>query len=268
MPRISFPGRPGAGLRRGALGIGLGLSFGGRAPAAAPDYPTRWGAVANYALDEAAGANDAIAALGGQNLTQHGSPGSQAGIIGTARLISSVGTKYFSHADTVLFRQGAFDMAWAGWLYSDAATLGLSQAVLSKDGGTAGYHLRLTNANQLLFISRQTGGADYARITSSVVLAANTWYFFLVCLDFVNAQLTISVNGGAFETPASGTGMPGAGSAEFQLGHDPSGGDVQYRGALDEVSLFKSPPGGLAGVKTELRDRLYNSGAGRAYPWS
>ena len=41
-----------------------------------------------------------------------------------------------------------------------------------------------------------------------------------------------------------------------------------HDGRLDAWVWGKSPPLGIAALATGIRDRLYNSGAGREYPWT
>jgi hypothetical protein len=240
----------------------LVLLGGGVAPVAAPiDYPARYGAVAHYALDEASG--NAIATLGGLDLTAVNAPGATTGKVSGARAISSSGTKCFTRADDVLFRQGSYDFALGFWV--NPTTVGADQALISKDGSTTGWHTRFTSANKILFISRQAGGADYGRVTSTTALSASTWSYVLLGVDFASALVFVSINAGAFDT-AVGTGTPGPGTANFELGRNPSAGETVFTGALDEVTIFK--PTGIASLRAEMASRLYNGGAGLAYPWA
>lgn len=240
-----------------------GLSLAGGA--AATNYLTRYGAVANYPLDEASATQNALAAIGGLDLTRTGAPPVAAGVVAGARSCNAVGSQSFSHVDDPVFRIGAFDWAIGFWANVDAGEIGAARALVSKDGGTAGWHFRLQADGTVLFIVRQTGGADFARKASAVAITGGAWYFVFAYIDVAAPEVGISLNGGAFQT-AAGTGTPGPGAAAFTVGA--TNGDAGVRALFDEVSVFNPPAPGIGSLKTEMRDRLYNSGAGRPQPYS
>jgi hypothetical protein len=259
---------PSIGADLGYLSAGMG-EVGPAASGAAPiDYVARYGAVAHYALDEASGANDAIAALGGVNLEAAGSPASAAGQIGTARVVTGASGANFNApvGQEAWLAQGDFDYWFAVWAYPTVASPGSRESILSKDGGSSGYFLGRQPDTTPIYVVRQAGGADCGRIASATVVPANAFAFLMCYFDSVAREVGISVNGGAF-TPFGTTGSPGGGSTRFRIGDSPGTGEP-FAGRVDEFSWGKQPPLGIGTLKTEIRDRLYAAGAGRAFPWS
>jgi hypothetical protein len=229
----------------------------------------RWGVVEHWALSEASGAG--LASISGANgLTDNNTVTSAAGkVYGTARQFTAANSESLSVADNEALSGGAFDFWGAAWVYLDSK--GAERAVMSRySPGAGGREWFLTFANAAdrfsLSITPDNTFGSLVTLTANTFGAPSTaaWYFVMFYQRF-GSTIGISVNGGAFDTAAFMLGTTDS-AAPFWIGR---ANDVTYMdGRIGPAVYGRSPPGGLTvALATEIRDRLWNGGNGRAYPW-
>lgn len=234
------------------------------------DYPARWGVVEHWAGNEASGAR--LASISSANdMTAVNAPTSAAGLVyPTARQYTAASSQYHSLADNAAVSAGDIDFWLAGWFYFDS---------IAANRGLIGKWSAATSDEYLLFYDTSTNrfkwfvcpdgiDANAVSLTASTfgALSISTWYFAMAYHDAVSNLIGISINGGAFNTVAHATGVFD-GTAAFRVSSYATSPTGFMDGRIGPVTFGKSPPGGIAGLATEIRDRLYNGGAGRAYPW-
>jgi len=89
------------------------------------------GLVAYYKFDEAAG--NAVATVGGLDLTATGAPASAAGLVVNTRTLTTAGTDYFMRTDNAVFEAGAGSFTVAFWIkLASLPTEGTYQGVVTK----------------------------------------------------------------------------------------------------------------------------------------
>lgn len=227
-------------------------------------FPVRWGLVEHWNLDEASGTR---AGVNGNTLTDNNTVTQAAGKMGNAAQFTAVNTEYLSVADNAALSTGDVDFWMGCWVYFDST--GAYLDLISKDTSgqrELGLFFDLV-ATQLAFVVFPDG-VNGIQVNASTLgtPSLTTWYFVLAWHDSVNNTINIKVNNGATDATSHSTGVRD-GMAPFTLGAR-SDGFFYLNGRLDEVSFGKSPPGGIAGVISEISSRLYNGGAGLSYPWN
>ncbi len=181
----------------------------------------------------------------------------------TNTVTSATSTQSSAHNTSAFFRAAASetltnaaiqlaDTDWtvAGWLYRDAtgvdtlASCGnaTSSLILRGDGATS---------NAIMYAVSATKS-----VTSTGTDGAGAWHFLVGYHDSVNNLIGISVDGGAFQTSATG-GANSTPDSAFMLG-----GWVGHNflsGRVDEVGVYSL-------VLTQAKvTALYNGGAGKFY---
>jgi hypothetical protein len=232
------------------------------------DYVRRWGVVEHWALSEASGA--AVASISGANsLTAVNAPTSSPGkVYPLARQFTAADGEYFSLADNAATSAGDIDFGIAAWVYLDSkATFrsGITKWGASGQFGYAGPYYSSDTDRFAFFVS--SNGTASARVDADALGAPSTgvWHFVLNWHDAVNNTINIRVNHGTVNSVAHAAGIFDNTTA-FEIGRRGDGAQP-WDGRIQQATLFKSPPGGIAGVIDEISSRLYNGGNGRAYPW-
>jgi hypothetical protein len=136
------------------------------------------------------------------------------------------------------------------WAKSASAPADYAVTIGKLNGGAAGSAVAYTGGAAVLY-ARGANGAP------SVPLTATEWHFIYgeVAAD---SSVSISLNGGALSTgTAGGTFVP---LADFALGLA-SGGGAHWNGQIDEVAIWSRV------LDVDERAELWNSGAGRFYPF-
>jgi hypothetical protein len=135
--------------------------------------------------------------------------------------------------------------------------------------GQREFHLYVATTGAVAFDIFSSAGGNKTAVTGAGAVSAGTWAFVLAWSDPVSDSLSVRVNNGTiFSTAAAGLVVNDS-TTPFAIGARPfSGAQAYMDGKIDSVSFGKSPPGGIAGVISEISLRLYNSGAGREYPFS
>lgn len=221
---------------------------------------TRYGLVSVYLLDNL---NDSY---GTNHLTNNNVATFGTGKLGSAVTFIAASAQFLSCADNASLSMGDNDWMITAWVKLSAATA--NYGLICKRAVAAEYefdlYLDTTGADKFrLYVENAGATADVEALTMPSP-SSGTWYFLAFYNDSVNNQIGISGNGGAFDTlPLVGGSRDTDGP--LLLGTD---NDNHSNASLDAVHIFKSPPGGLAAVRDEIRDYLHNSGAGREYPWT
>lgn len=228
-------------------------------------WARRWGLVSRWSGD------GLLDSYGANTLTNNNVATFTAGKVGNAFTLVRASSQSLSVASGVGLQTGDIDFWAAAWgkLASKPAS---SMDMLSR------YSLGTTSNRTFIFAWQQSTDRFAFVIedgsgTANTVLANTlgspslaTWYFVMAYHDAVNNLLGISVNGGAWDTQAT-TVSPGSSTVDCVIGNR-SGGTTLWDGQVDEVIFGKSTPGGIAARATEIRDRLYNGGSGRPFPFS
>lgn len=254
MPALALP------LTRAALFRPRGAVAAGGESAAA--RATRYGLISAWNLD---GLTDSY---GSNTLTNNNTATFAAGKLGNAVSVASASSQYLDVADNASLSVGDNDFWGALWV--NATTLGADRGLIGKDAALANGEWRIDYVNatpRFRFFSYKAGTVD-SIATANTLGAPSTgvWIFLMFVHDKVTGVNAISANGGAFDNSAALTGASYDSTASLQIGRSYSGSPIYWNGLIDAFAYGKSPAGGIAGVQTEIRDYLYNSGTGREYP--
>ncbi len=209
-----------------------------------------------FGCDEAAGANLADSHTGGLTFTQNNSPGTAAGVVGTART-GNGSNRYFSRADSSTFEPGSNSIWACAWIYPTVVGTH-AHGIISKYSGSSGWTLRLSATGALNFQARTSAGVTSFK-TSASPLTTNTWTFVAGGWDSTVGHSWISVNGSdkSFDTTSiatiTATALPAV------VGRV-TGSTDYFEGRLDQVGLWI----GVQPTQSQLA-YLYNSGSGRSY---
>jgi hypothetical protein len=230
------------------------------------DYVSRWGIIEHWQMDQASGNERGIF---GRTLTDTNTVTSAAGNIHPlARQFALATTESLGGGNVPALQTGDIDFWAAAWVYPDTLADGANQMIVGKASGTTANHEFGLEANGTGDTVRfQTGGTALRTATSVATLTIGAWNLAIGYHSAASNLVGISVNGGAFVTAStSGTAPPVSASA-FRVGARGSGADRHWDGRIGPVTFGKSPALGIAAIAAEIRDRMWNGGAGRAYPW-
>ena len=92
-----------------------------------------------------------------------------------------------------------------------------------------------------------------------------TWYFLFGYLDIVAGTVSISVNGGVFDTAAL-TGTPGTTNSAFRIGEIETAVPAFMNGQIAAVAMGKLP--NIGNLAPQLNALLYHGGMGRRFPFA
>ena len=231
---------------RSQVGYGLGVS----APRAAAGNGLLNNLVAYWALDEAAGANNALDKhSNGLTLTQVSSPGSAAGLVYAGARTFDGSADYFTRDSEALLQTGDVDQTFAIWTYltnkdSDRTLLGKWNAPSYVD-----YAFRYQASSDRFRIVLGTGEATAAAYLNATTFGSpslNTWYLVLVWYDAAAGNLSVSVNNGTADSVAK-VATPGTSAAPFSIGQYSI--SAYFAGRIGPVAMWKSAARG-GGVLT------------------
>lgn len=240
------------------------------ATAAAIDYPARWGLVEVWGLNDNAGAVDLVGSHAGLTLTNNNAAPLAAGAkVGTGAADFNGTSQSLSLTDNAPMSTGDIDFWLSAWFWADTLTGGTFPNVAGKNTGTAStseYFFQLSGTAATVTFA--TGGASQKSIASPTTITTGQWYFVIGYHDSVGDLVGISVNGAAFTTAATANVAPSDTTTAFRIGARSLTPDRFLDGRVDQVAFGKSPALGIAALATEIRDRMYNAGSGRAYPFT
>lgn len=233
------------------------------------DYPTRWGLVSHWKLDELSGTR--VDSYGSNHLTDNNTVTVNSGKLGNAAQFTSANSEWLNIADNATVSTGDIDF-WLGvWVYLDSNLTDMSifakGPVSGADKNFEFYLVFVASANRFKF---SVGNS----VTSSLVAAntfgappTGTWIFLQVWHDSINNTINIKINNGTTDTVSYSSG--GHDNANnFTLGKLGEYAGYYFNGRIDSVSFGKSPSGGIASVIDEINNRLYYGGLGRSYPFA
>ncbi len=228
------------------------------------DYTTRWGVVSYWKLDEASDTRSDT--VGSNHLADNNTVTQAAGKVGAASAqFTAAQSEYLSIVNNAFLSTGDVDYWLAAWVWLDGDA-GVARVVMGKGSLLAFEYLFYTTAARTGRLDVYSPNASLLGTASTAAMAAGAWHLLVAYHDATNNEVGISLDGASFVTSAT-TGAPTAGNEGVFVGQN-GGGGAYMDGRIDALAFGKSPPGGVAGVIAEIRDRLYNSGNGREYPWN
>lgn len=217
------------------------------------------GLVAWWKLDETSGTRVNAHNPGTHDLTDNNTVGYTAGKVGNAAAFVAASNEYLSVASHADLQMGDRDFAIAMWV-NFASTSETSTIFLRKGGNftTANEWAMFRVAGQANSVFRVRNAANTANVeVSAISTPYDAWNLLIAEHDAANDIISFSVNNG---TPGTKSISGGSRVATYTLLCGGTGGGDDMNGSADEVAIWHRLL--TAGEKT----RLYNSGAGMAYP--
>jgi hypothetical protein len=239
-----------------------------------PLAPALWGLdglspaarAARYGVVGAWNLEDTADSFGANTLTNNGVATFAAGKLSNAVNLVATSSQYLSIVDNPALSTGNVDFWFALWV--NLTTKGSGFPFIAGKAGSssvlAEFNFDFNVAtDQFRFV---TGGAS--NVISSAAAGTNTatWYFLMGYHDAANDLTGISRNGGAFVTTATAGVAPSDTATDFTIGARGNVHDRFLDGMVDAAVLGKSPSGGVAAIRDEIRDFMWNGGVGRQYP--
>lgn len=171
---------------------------------------------------------------------------------------------YLSVSDSAILSVGDRDYTWVGWVYFDNLTeIHVPMAKYTVTGNQREYLFDWINGdNELRFLTTPNGTSDFDNLrATSATISAATWHFVVIWHDESSAETNIQVDNGAIDTLSIDTDGIFDGSTEFRLGSFIDDTSRNLIGRLAKWGIFHRVLSG------EEKAWLYNSGAGRDYPF-
>ncbi len=217
-----------------------------------------------WALDEAAGANNALDKhSGGLTLTQTGSPGSDTGLVyAGARTFSGSG-QYFSRTNETALELVNADWTIAAWIYP--TNLVGARVVVAKDvAGAREFVIYIFSSKVSVNLFDGAGNVVFSG-DNSTAISPNQWSLVTVQYAVTSGVVGIQVNGGTIVTKAQ-TATPAISTTSLTVGgRSYSGAEGYFAGRIAPLSLWKSAAGAGGVLSAAALTWLYNSGNGRTY---
>jgi len=214
--------------------------------------------VAWWSLDEASGTRVNAHNPGTHDLTDNNTVGQTTGVVGNAASFVLANSEYLSlahHADFVI---ADTPVTYAGWAWVGPASnqggiLGVKGNPAAAGGEWGVYYLAGPN-----LLARVRNAANSATVsTANVSISNSAWLFFIFEHDPTNDVITLEVNRG---TPVTAAITGGVFSASNTMQFGARLPSLYLNGYMDETTFWRRL------LTTEEKNRLYNSGAGMAYP--
>lgn len=177
---------------------------------------------------------------------------------------ASASSQSLSVASNSTLQTGDVDFWVAGWV--DRVAVGSNESLFSKgysgaSGGEFTAYLQ-SGDNAINFSVRDAADTTTYSVNHTSAFSAGAWAFVIAWHDAANDTINVSVNGGTPQSAAA-TGGVFTGTGAFELGAITASNFLN--GRMASWAFGKSPPGGIAGVISTIRDRLYASGNGIVY---
>lgn len=224
------------------------------------------GLVAYWKMNETSAGSSPVQradSAGVNHLSDNNTVASTTGKLGNAaRMVTADGT-YLSCADNAALSIGNSDFECVMWVRLTADTTG---RFISKDNSISdreyGVQYNQTDKRFHCFVFSGTD-IKSAVATTFGQPSLNTWYMLDIYFDKTAQQLGISVNGGAFDTTATGWATINNGGNPLLIGSSWSlGSPTEHISAdIDEVGFWKRI------LTAAERTALYNGGSGSTYPF-
>jgi hypothetical protein len=229
-------------------------------------YAARYGLVEYFSLDnDGSGGVSLVGSHNGNVLTNTGAAPLGTGKIGGAVQLNGT-NQHLSLADSAAFSTGDVDHWLSAWFLADVLTAATFPNIAGKSSSTIGSHeyaLQATASTGTL--SFFTGGSAQKTATTTATFTAGGYHFGMGYYDAVGDLVGVSLDGGAFVTAATAGVAPPDSSSAFRIGGRGPTPDRLWPGRIDSVCFGKAPALGIAALATEIRDYLWNAGAGRPY---
>jgi len=213
--------------------------------------------VAWWSLDEVSGTRVNAHNPGTHDLTDNNTVGSTTGVVGDAASFVAANSESLStnhHADFVIADTPFSVAGWAEWSTASAA----AARIISKgrSGSPGGEWSIVRSANSVTGEARNAANAASVA-TGFLEPGYDTWFFFIFEHLPDSNQIKIEVNRASSQTAA----LVGGTYSSTNAIHIGSRVGADYiDGAIDNVVVARRL------WTSEEKDRLYNSGAGMAYP--
>ena len=234
------------------------LRLGARPAGASVTASLLIGLVSYWKLDEVSGTR--ADSLGTNNLTDVNTVASATGKISLAA--SFINGNNEALARTVaLGYTGSLGVSIAGWIKMDPTGGGAYDVVWGTAPGYAAGQIHIARQNAIgLRFTTNTENAVAA--IEPGVTADNAWHFFVAWYDPAGPTNFIQVDNGTVRNGTVGAaGAPVDAIKDTYLGAY-GGGSFWYNGLIDEIGLWNKV------VSSTERTLLFNSGAGRTYPFA
>lgn len=227
-----------------------------------PEPPASWGVVAHWPLNGEPGDAEDFGP-NGLTLTDVNTVGSAPGLVTPdAALLTRANSESYTRASEALLQTGDVDFWWAGWVWVNG-TANYQEIVAKFAGGDHEFRLLFWQATGKL---RWEAWGSGSAVESVADLTAGAWHFFFA---YALAAGGAGGMGLRLDGAAAVTGTPGAAAATaaaLQMGVSASAESLD--GRLNAVTFGKAAAGSLTSARRdEIHDRLYNAGAGLAYPF-
>jgi hypothetical protein len=223
-----------------------------------PDRAQQWGLVAAWPL------SNLVDAYGVRDLTNNNAATFSTGKIGNAVYLTRATPQWLSLAAES--GPGDTDFLVAAWVWLTDETVGPQTVIAQSDGTLYAWDLYY-QTNRFRWYVERSGDNSTAVANTFGAVSAAAWHLVIAAHDAVNDLISISVDGGAWDSVAHSGGVR-TDSLPITFGAistptEPLGGRI------DAVTLMKSPPSGLAAIDDVIRDFIWNGGTGREFagPW-
>jgi hypothetical protein len=229
------------------------------------------GLVAYWDLDESSDGSGAISradSVGSTTLTDNNTTPSGTGILSNGANLERDNSEWLlatdANAAAVDFG-GNQSFTFAGWFKFESASQDMTLlAKYNTSSDQRAYWLRYDDSEtgtELRWLVSGDGISATTCTNTSIGADVTTgqWYFVVAWHDAENDQLGLSVNNGTPDTVAHSAGIKNS-SATFFLGAVATG-TTGFDGIIDEVGAWNRV------LTSTERTALYNSGAGKTYPF-
>lgn len=228
---------------------------------AAPPSPLLTDLVAYWKLDESSGTR--YDSHGANHLTDYNTVASATGRLGNC-ISYAVGNtdKYVGCADSDALSTGDIDFTIAGWFKVTGAN-GQGQIANKWNWNTSNreYLLDVHPSTYCRFYIATTAQSQVGAV-DSFFPSVGDWTWICGWHDSVNNTVNVQVNGRTVVSTAHSGGVISGGTADFTIGPYSVLANYATEIDIDEVGLWKRV------LTSDERAELYNSGAGKTYPFS
>jgi len=229
--------------------------------------------IAAYHFDS--GLNDATG--NGNTLTGVNSPTFVVpGQVGGALNLVAASSQKATLASNTDVQLGNSDWTISGWVkFNSLPASGHFMAIVDKSTGANAlentiYVVNAAGTTTFSAEASQDGTQTNAKnVADSTPLSTGTWYYFEERYNSIGAGLlTLQINNGTNRNVVLSGNFNGTGT--FTVGYSPwlnaSVANPYLDGQVDELTIFKTPPGMGGNLSVQKQNQVYNDGRGTAWP--
>lgn len=209
--------------------------------------------VSHWRLEEASG--NRLDAVGGHTLTAYGAPVQIEGRIGNCLDFDPETNDYLGCVGTP-FKPLQDNFTITAWVNFDMVS---NTGIIGRWSANNKSYLLGCDGTYFTFQTSEHGVASEAIVTDNTGLDTGIWYFLRAWYSKADGKLHLCLNEKPEHSAAFG-GPAFAGNAAFEIGRE-SAGPTYFSGRVDEVSFWRRI------LTTAEAAKIYNAGAGKAYPW-